>query len=737
MRVDVCNEGDKQSSRSRVAVLCKVLLVLFLLGWVTVPAEARITRIVLDETSRPWEQANRSFGLVGTYTRLQGIAYGVLDPRDPHNAIIQDIKLAPRNAGGDVEYACTFTLYFPTDLKRWSGNLLYEIVNRGAALQENRFETGDAFLVSGWQGDLPFKGKSTYGTPGETVSVPIAQNKDGSAVTGAVLAQFSNMAAGLHTLPLQTAIGYQTSGAAPTPLDLDTSHASLVTLAYQDVNGFSSAGVTVPPEAWAWADCTSTPFPGTPDPAKLCVRDGFNPALLYQLGYTGKNPLVLGVGLAAMRDTVAFLRYEPKDDSGWANPLSGRSGHAIARGVSQAGNALRTFLNLGFNQDEKGRTVFDGAMSIIAARQTPVNLRFAIPGGAGSVQELGSDGTVWWEHTSDAGRGLPASGLLDRCRATKTCPRIVELLGSSEFWSLRASPDFVGTSDDHDIPVPSEVRRYYVASTQHGGGAGGFHVNGVPPPPVHTSDAANPIFAMQCSLPLNPNPMKEIMRALLVDLESWVSTGQEPPASVYPTVARGTLVANSAEAMNFPRTPQLPRPDGMANPLIVYDLGPDFHYDDLSGVALQRPSPIRKVIPPLVPATDADGNERDGIHTVLQEAALGTYLGWNVTANGFYKGQYCSLSGSYIPFARTREDRVRTYDTRLSLEERYGTQRGYACVAEQAANRLLAQRFLLPADASQMKIEAAASHVLPSDVESTADDRRIADQRCVETRGRR
>ena len=142
------------------------------------------------------------------------------------------------------------------------------------------------------------------------------------------------------------------------------------------------------------------------------------------------------------------------------------------------------------------------------------------------------------------------------------------------------------------------------------------------------------------------------------------------------------------------------------------------------------------MIQAFVPATDADGNERDGIHTVLQEAALGTYLGWNITANGFYKGQYCSLSGSYIPFARTREDRMRTYDTRLSLEERYGTQRGYACVAQQAADRLLAQRFLLPEDASQLKNEASASHVLPSDTESSVADRRIAEQRCEEPRDR-
>lgn len=667
------------------------------------------------------------------YERIAGEVWGELDPKDRRNALIQDIQFAPTNERGKVEYVATFTLVKPIDMSKSSGLLLYEVVNRGAAILPKRYGSGDVFLASGWQGDIAFKGRSIYGLPGETIRVPTARNPDGSSITGSVLARFSNMAPGLSSLPLRAATGYSSSGDAPLPADLDTTHASLTTRAYESVRGVSSDPAEIASSDWAWADCTNTPFPGKPDSKMICLRTGFDPRLLYQLVYRGKDPLVLGIGLAAMRDISSFFRYASHDDSGWVNPLAGQIHHAIGMGASQSGNLIRTYLNLGFNEDEAGKIVWDGAMPTIAARQNPINFRFAIPGGASNLYEEGSDGVVWWGDWPDKARNQATSGLLHRCRATHTCPKIIEVLGSSEFWSLRASPDFVGTGNDKDIPLPENVRRYYVASTQHGGGTGGFSREPVPPSPPRAS-AHSPLMPVPCLFPANPNPMDEIRQALLVSLKEWVVSGTLPPPSNYPTLSAGTLVPADSHAMGFPMIPGGPVPDGVANPLIVYDLGSDFNYNDLSGIVTKEPPAIRTVIEPLVPKVDQDGNEVGGIHTVLQQAPLGTYLGWNINTSGFFKGQYCSLAGSYIPFAATKADRMSAYDPRLSVEERYGTHAGYVCAVKNAVHNLLRQRFLLTEDADRLVAQAEASRVLSEDAQISDNAKELERRLCAETR---
>ena len=186
---------------------------------------------------------------------------------------------------------------------------------------------------------------------------------------------------------------------------------------------------------------------------------------------------MLGVGLAATRDIVSFFRHAQTDTAGTPNPVAGAIDHAVSVGDSQSGNFIRTFIHLGFNRDQQNRMVWDGAFPRIAARQTPMNLRFALPGGAAGVYEPGSEGVVWWTRYEDKTRELAAAGLLDRCTTTKTCPRIIEAFGSSEFWGLRISPDLIGTDATRDLPLPDNVRRYYYPGTTHGGGRGGFRVD--------------------------------------------------------------------------------------------------------------------------------------------------------------------------------------------------------------------------------------------------------------------
>ena len=689
----------------------------------TLPCQARIVRMVV-QSDRPLSPDIT--GTAAHYRQVKGLLYGELDATDPHNRIIQDLALAPRNDRGGVEYVATFTLLLPSDLAQSSGFLVYEVVNRGGSIVPKDFSTGDVFLSTGWQGDIPFGARSVYGTDGETIRVPVAREPNGLPITGPILLRFLNIKPGLRTLPVRSASGYAASGPAPAPFDLDTSHAHMTSRTYESVSGASGPITTIPPDDWRWADCTALPFPGKPDPTHICTRFELDPRLLYQVEYTGKDPLVLGVGLAATRDAVSFFRWSDKDSFGTRNPISGHVSHSVGVGASQSGNAIRTFINLGFNQDEQGRQVWEAVMPMIAVRQTPINLRFAVPGGASNLYEPGSDGTVWWSRNEDPVRKLPAAGLLDRCTASATCPKVIEVLGSAEFWSLRATPDFVGTSEQHDLPLPPNVRRYYIAGTQHGGGSGGFQwqpkAQSAPSP-----NPQNPIAASSCVLPLNPNPEKEIDRALFVDLKQWV-LGQEPPPASYPKLADGTLAPANSRGLKMPFIPGLPSPDNVANPLLLYDFGESFQPNDLSGYLLKQPPAITGVLPAMAPVVNRDGNETAGIHTVLLSAPLGTYLGWNVTADGFLKGQYCSLFGGYIPFAKDQAERTANHDPRLSLEERYGNRRGYMCVVRQAAHALVERRLLLPADAKSLEDQALHDNNLPD--AGSARSEQVADQVC-------
>ena len=646
---------------------------------------ARVTRIVIEQRESP-AYGGRVFGKAGQYETLSGRFFGEIDPKDPHNALIMDIAFAPRNARGMVEYSATFVLSKPVDMSKSNGVLYYNVPNRGRGAPAGS-DDGRVNLLSGWQGDLrPFANA-------QTISVPVARKPDGSPLTGPVLERLIDIAPDTNTIDLGAAgyfgLTYQH------PLTLDTSKASLTRRASQN-----APANRVPAADWAFADCTRTPFPGTPDETRICGKQGFDPASEYVLVYTAKDPLVLGIGFAATRDLHAFLRHSARDDQGTANPVAGQIRWAISRGDSQSGNFIRSFIQLGFNQDEAGHIVWDGAHPHIAARKLALNFRFAVAGGYAGPHQPGSEGVVWWSDYPDQARGGPPAGLLDRCRASDTCPKIFETFGGIEFWFLRESPDLVGTDAKSDIPLPPNARRYFFPGTTHGGGRGGFSAVAPKPPAA-------------CVLPANPNPESDTMRALTVDLVDWVTKGTEPPPSRYPRLADGQLAAATQAALKFPNIPGVPSPDGLVNPLYDYDLGPDFNYNDESGLITRQPPAIKRILPTLVPKVDADGSDLGGVPSVLRQVPLGTYLGWNVTAAGFDKGKICTLNGGYVPFARTRAERTAAGDPRPSLEERYGSHAAYVAAVKAAADKAVAERFLLRADADRLVTEAAACDTTP------------------------
>ncbi|HEY7501542.1 MAG TPA: alpha/beta hydrolase domain-containing protein [Vicinamibacterales bacterium] len=669
------------------------------------PAGAQVMR--LEITSREPVANGQAFGNAGAYENLRGRIHGEVDPRDRRNAIVQDIDLAPRNARGNVEYVATFSLMKPVDLSKASGVLVYSVVNRGNGSASPSPE-GHMSLVSGWQGDV-----SPTAT-NQTIAVPIARNRDGSSITGPVLARFWDLPNGTTTTP-SIRIGSLGTAFYP-PASLDTSKATLTFHATETVTGETTGVGTIAPPNWAFADCRTTPFPGAPDPTRVCVRDGFDPAKLYQLVYTAKDPLVLGIGLAAMRDIVSFFRHAAADATGTPNPVAKTVTHAVALGTSQSGNLIKTFIHLGFNEDMSGRIVWDGAFPYIAGRQTPINVRFGSPGGAVTLYEAGSEPALWWNRYTDATRGRKSSSLLDRCTATKTCPKIFEAFGSTELWALRMSPGLVGTDARRDLPLPANVRRYYMPGTTHGGGPGGFQV-------AQTTNN-------RCVLAQNPNPMADTMRALTAALIDWVVKDAPPPPSRYPTLADGTLVAATRRDTGFPDIPGVTFPERLVNGVLDYDFGPRFIASDLSGIVDRQPPIVKRAIPALVPRVDRDGNESSGVQSALHRAPLGTYLGWNLEGSGFFKGQLCGFIGGYVPFAITETDRIKANDPRPSIEERYGTHEGYACAVRRAAEALVHDRFLLRADADRLIKLAASATILPPAAEGSEKARAITDRLC-------
>lgn len=680
------------------------------------PGMARVTRIVVDKT----EPASPAPALDGTKREVQAItgrAFGELDPAAPSNAVITDIDHAPRNAHGMVEYVAKFTLTKPADMAWASGVLWYDLVNRGAPVPPNRgasspLDGGHVRLVSGWQGDL-LPTDSNW-----TVEVPVARNADGTAITGPVLSRTADAKPGTAPRPLGV-LSY------PNPYDaatLDPARYHLLAVSSETRSGQVGPTAEIPPADWAFADCSATPFPGVPNPRMLCVKGGFDPARLYQLTYDAKDPKVLGIGLAAMRDVASFFRYERQDAAGTPNPVAGGIAKAIAQGISQSGNALKTFLLLGFNGDEAGRIVFDGANPHIGGRLTAVNVRFGVPSGSGTLYEPGGEGVLWWTRYADTVRNRPEAGLLDRCAATRTCPRIFETFGSTEFNARLMTVALTGTDGKADLPLPPNVHRYFFPGTTHNGDPeGGF------------SAAAQ--AAPGCVLARNPNPETETVNALQAALVEWVLHGTEPPPSAFPRLADGNLVPNTEDAMGFPSIPGTPSPTGMAVGLADYDFGPGLRLNDFSGVIARQPPAIRQIIPARMPKVGPDGNETSGVPSVLHQAPLGTYTGWNVVAAGFFKGQPCGggLVGGFIPFARTKAERTASGDPRPSLEERYGTGDGYLCTVRAAAARSTKAGFLRPADARRLLDEAKRTDAF--DAIAASDAARDTAKRVCEAEG--
>jgi len=694
------------------------------------PAQARITKVQIN--SRAVAFGGASFGAVGQYETLRGVAFGEVDPNDPLNEVITDIKLAPRNARGMVEYNMDFWINKPKDMSKANGTLLHDVPNRGnvRSLELNvggaaDANAGDGLLQrqgytlsdNGWEGDL---------STGLQIRLPIARNRDGSEIANRIRTEYI-LGAPASTLDLSTPPAYESVGTS-------NAGATLTRRVRQD-----DAREPVSNSDWAFADCSATPFPGVPNTKKICLKGNFDTNHIYELLYTAKNPMVLGLGFAATRDFISFLRNsngastgkcgrkdddeergrDDDDDDGADgkgrghapcpaagsmpdNPLGDSIRNAIIYGSSQSGRYIRTFIQLGFNQDENRNLVLEGAIPHKASNRGAFNVRFGQPDRLSGTQHTerqypGAESPQTWGVLHDRISDVKA-GQLDRCRKSHSCPKIFHTNTDTEYWQALMALNTTDSDGTRDLKIPKNVRIYLYAGTRHGGG----DVNAqlptvVPNPPAN------------CQLRTNSNPFIHGQRALLAALRDWIMHGTEPPPSLYPTLDAGTLVPLAAI-----RYPYIPAVNwtlaGVTTQKFYLDRGPLFNVEDIAGV-MREPPVKRGAYPVRQPQVDADGNTIAGLPNTNMLVPLATYLGWNVRKAGFSEGDSCDLTGALVPFFRTLAERQAANDPRPSLQERYPTHADYVAKVTAAANSLVGRRLLLPDDATFLINQANAAAV--------------------------
>jgi hypothetical protein len=527
----------------------------------------------------------------------------------------------------------------------------------------------------------------------------VAHNRDDSTITGIVRAEMITPRV-TKTLPIVTSqqlqiFPFESFDSYPTAsIDNRTPLPDGFLPVLTKRSHEQSPRTVIPNDEWSFANCGDGQ-PPVPDAKHLCYPAGFQPGLQYELVYRARDPMVLGIGFIATRDLGAFLRGVTQDDVGGVNPVYRPDQLAIIEGSSQSGRMIRSFLALGFNQDESGRRVFDGAYPHIGGGLMPLNIRFGQPLRAWGEQTDHTypayDFPFSYTHQFDP-LTQRSQGLLDRCTATDTCPKIFHVATALEMWEGRQSLGLTDPLGRHDVGDPPNVRTFIMASTQHG--------------PAPLPLPARPPFG-NCQQQPNPNPQIWTMRALLHDFTAWVRDDVLPPPSVAPHISEGTLVP--ADQVRFPEIPAnsyggVERPATSTartySTLHVMNYGPLYRPGDSSGIITVEPPAVGSAsYGVLLPQVDGDGNDITGIRSVFLRAPIGTYTGWNPGRKDRFENGQCNLQGSFVPFAPTSAERLAIGDPRPSIEERYPTKDAYVAAIRAAAEVLITQRFLLPDDA--------------------------------------
>ena len=666
-------------------------------------AHARITRIEITTVESPTFKdpatgMARAFGSAGAYEKLRGKAYGEVDPRDRHNRVITDIELAPRNARGKVEYSMDIYILKPVNLRDGNDKLFMEVNNRGGKLfgafngssggndPTTAAHAGDAFLMNqgyslAWNGWDP---SAPAGNNSLTLTVPVAKHRDGSTITGPSYEYivFDNATTMSSTLAYAAA-------------SLDKSQARLTVKQH-----LRDEAVEIPASGW---DYTSTA--GT---AIKLTSGAFQQSAIYEFSYTAKDPFVAGLGFAATRDFVSFLRHAKADDFGNPNPLAGHVKRTYTFSVSQPARYLNDFETLGFNEDERGRRVLDGILNWIGGGSgIGMHVRFAQPGRTERNRQNHrypeANFPFTYERFKDPYAKGDKAGRGERCEKTDTCAKSLQVNSANEYWVKAGSllhTDPLGRDLEDD---PDHVRFYLLSSVEH---------------TVAGSNANPPGQGNSCQQIRNTTDPNPALRALFIALDEWVSEKRKPPSSQVPTrstAAYSIRLDNGVgfvpqAALGFPSIPGVTY-SGLITVRHKFDFGN--RYDD--GIMDVNPPDFSgPVYRSFVSKVDADGNDVAGIRLPAVSAPIATTTGWGLRAANFGGGPWdgCEASGQWIAFKKTQAERLAAGDPRPSLEERYKTKQGYVDAVAAAARALEARRFLLPADVQRYIDAAQASSVL-------------------------
>jgi hypothetical protein len=698
-----------------------------------------VDRFEVVSTVDAWGGATPA-GAAGPYTVVTGVVHGRLLPTHPDNAGIVDLASAPRDADGYVEYATDAVILRPKSASTARRVLFYDVANRGAKPALSAFigassllkgaapgenipsllRAGYTVVWSGWQSNVALSRDGAATVVG--ASFPVARRGDGSPITGLSREEYI-------------------------PETTETSHRFALTYAPASLSDLSEVRFTAR-QTWVGADGkqrfdapsapvvdwhyvandNGTAYVEFTPPATVPAADGSAVApgagTIYSFTFRARDPVVSGIGFAAVRDLVGFLKDSDTDERGNPNPVAdlkaaacaagtacpahpvGNFDVAIAEGTSQSGRFLRDFLYLGFNKDGHGARVFDGLLPLIAGgRRSWVNERFAQPQRVSREHEdhwMPGDQFPFAYGMATDPVGGKTDGLMKSCLATATCPKIMQLDGSFEWWAGRASL-VVTDGAGHDAALPDNVRYYLVAGTQHGGGGG-----------VGAGLNWQPGGASRCLLATSPVSETPVERALIPALEAWIVKGKRPPASRYPTVAGGGLAAPERAATGFPDLSgasvpyganATPAPLGLTrfgavNQLFVTDYGGAAPVADLA-----------RQYTLLVPKVDANGNETGGIRMPEVAAPVATYTGWNVRTALHASGESCSMAGAAIPFAVNPAAKSAA-DPRTTLAQLYTGRADYQARFGAAADALAGRGYLLPQDVAAAK--AAAATISPA-----------------------
>jgi hypothetical protein len=590
-------------------------------------AQAAVVRVEVAERS--------DMGQTG-YEQISGRLFFEIDPAKSCNAVIADVALAPVNAAGRVSFSSDFRIMKPKEAARSNGAAWVEIPNRGGKATLNPWFSKNGFTVLsvGWEFDVAKQGDKMR------LQAPPARNKDGSAIRGVVSATFTPD----KRIDEQTVSDLEYYP----PVDANGPESRLIVRSRMAYPG----GTEVPRDEW------------TLDGMRLRLKGGFEPGKTYEISYLAEAPPVAGLGYAAIRDAVAWLKHAPDSPA----PVQ----HAYAFGSSQCGRFLRDLLYLGFNSDEEERPALDGIVANIAgAGRLVLNCRWATPRGLAMYYTASYP-------FADAAQKDPVSGdedgVLENPRI-KNAPKVFYINTDTEYWgggrvAALTHTDPAGTKD---IEFPATVRSYFLAGTQHG--PAGF------PPTAQAPDAprANPVNATPVAM------------ALRMAMHRWVTEGAEPPPSVYPKLRDGTLVP--VAEVRFPKIAGMGSPNALtAGPRLPNPLWPD-------GAGAGTGLPL------LVPQVDADGNDVAGIRVPDVAVPLGTATGWVFRPESMGSPhELVPLRGAWVPFAPTKARRETAHDPRLSIEERYESKEAYLAKVRAVLEQLIAQRFLTPEDLEpQMK----------------------------------